>query len=110
MYKIGDIVDGKVTGIEDYGIFVVMDDETIGLIHISEVSHFYVKNIYDCAKVGDKIKVEVIGVNEDGERLKLSIKNLKNNRNGRFVKIRETKSGFSTLENNLDIWINSKLK
>ena len=46
MYKIGDIVDGKVTGIEDYGIFVVMDDETIGLIHISEVSHFYVNLVF----------------------------------------------------------------
>ena len=44
-YKIGDIVQGCVTGIEKYGVFVNLDEYYTGLIHISEVSDLYVRNI-----------------------------------------------------------------
>ena len=46
MYKIGDIVKGKVTGIENYGIFLLMEDGYTGLIHISEISEKFVRNVY----------------------------------------------------------------
>ena len=46
-YKKGDMVKGKVTGIEKYGIFVSINDGVTGLIHISEISDAFVKNVFD---------------------------------------------------------------
>ena len=77
MYKIGDIVSGKVTGIEDYGIFLLIDDKTVGLIHISEISDYFVKNVNDYAKIDDEIKAEVIEIDEEKNQLKLIIFKIK---------------------------------
>ena len=106
MYKIGDRVRGKVTGIEDYGIFLLLDDKTVGLIHISEISDYFVKNIEDYAKIDDTIEAEIIEIDEDKNQLKLSLKRMNN---GNHKKIVETKSGFSTLKEKLDDWIKEKL-
>ena len=107
-YKNGDIVCGKVTGIENYGIFISLSDSTTGLIHISEISDAYVRNVADYANLGETIKAIVIG-GDDEEHLKLSIKNFdyriqKKNSN----KIKETPTGFSTLKSLLTLWIDSK--
>ena len=63
-YKKGEIVFGCVTGIEKYGIFVNLDEYYSGLIHISEVSNAFVRNIHDYVKVGETIKVKVLDTNE----------------------------------------------
>ena len=107
-YKIGDVVSGKVTGIEKYGIFIVFDDGGSGLIHISEISRSFVKNVGDYANIDEVIKERVIGI-EDDNHYKLSIVDLdyrgkKNN----FSKIVETSSGFDGLRNKLDEWIKEK--
>ncbi len=107
-YKIGDIVRGKVTGIENYGIFIVFDDGGSGLIHISEISRSFVKNVGDYANIDEIIKARIIGI-EDDNHYKLSIVDLdyrekKNN----FSKIEETSSGFDSLRNKLDEWIKEK--
>lgn len=107
-YKNGDIVCGKVTGIENYGIFLSLNDSVTGLIHISEISESYVRNVADYANLGETIRAVVIG-NDSDDHLKLSIKNFdyriqKCNRN----KIRETQTGFSTLKSLLDSWIDLK--
>ena len=47
-YKIGEIVEGIITGIQPYGAFVSLDDETCGLIHISEISDGFVKMFKLC--------------------------------------------------------------
>ena len=111
LYKKGTYVIGTVTGIEDYGIFVKLDDEYTGLIHISEIAKTYVKNINSYVSIGDQIKVKVIEIDDENHHLKLSIKNfnyknLKNNR----IKIVETKNGFSPLKKNLSKWISKKIK
>ena len=84
-YTKGKIVEGVVTGIESYGIFVSLDEFYSGLIHISEISNGFVKNIHDYVDIGDTIYVEIIGVNDEECHLNLSIKNInykkKNNRN-----------------------------
>ncbi|MDD2518473.1 MAG: CvfD/Ygs/GSP13 family RNA-binding post-transcriptional regulator [Bacilli bacterium] len=111
-YKKGKIVKGAVTGIESYGIFVSLDEFYSGLIHISEISHNYVKNINDHVSVGDIIYVEVLDVDEKLAQLKLSIKNIdyKKNNNFRKRKIKETNSGFSTLSKMLPIWIEENIR
>ena len=61
-YKKGDIVTGCVTGIEKYGVFVNLDEFYTGLIHISEISDLYVRNVNDYVEVGQTIKCKVIDV------------------------------------------------
>lgn len=111
-YEKGNIIKGTVTGIESYGVFVSFDEYYSGLIHISELSHSFVKDIHDFVTIGDQIYVEILDVDEESNHLKLSIKNIiyKNNGYIRRKKIIETKSGFSTLAKKLPIWINESLK
>ena len=76
-YKKGQIVTGCVTGVEKYGIFVSLDDYYSGLIHISEISDFFVKNPNDYVHVGETIRAIVIDDSDsDSFHVKLSIKNL----------------------------------
>lgn len=108
-YKIGDVVTGKVTGIENYGIFLLVDGETTGLIHISEISDDFVKNVGDYAEEGEMITAEVIDYDEENNKLKLSIKN--EHYNKKYKKnetIKETKTGFTGLAKQLDVWIMDK--
>ena len=110
-YKKGKIVKGTITGIEDYGAFVSLDEYYSGLIHISEISHGFVKNIEDFVKIGDIIYVEVLDVDEYLCQLKLSIKNINYKKsNIRRKKIRETSLGFRTLAYKLPFWIEESLK
>lgn len=110
--KKGRIIRGTVTGIEPYGVFVSCDDYYTGLIHISEISHGFVKNITDFVKIGDVISVEILDVDEELGHLKLSIKNIdyKKKKIIKRRKIKETSLGFRTLEYKLPIWIEDSLK
>lgn len=111
-YKRGKIVKGTVTGIESYGIFISLDEYYSGLIHISEISHDFVKNIHDYVEIGDIIYVEVLDVDEKLSQLKLSIKNIdyKKNTNVKRKRIVETSNGFRTLAAKLPFWIDENLK
>ena len=108
----GRIIRGTVTGIESYGAFVSCDDYYTGLIHISEISHGFVKNINDFVKIGDLIQVEILDVDEELGHLKLSIKNIdyKKKISLKRKMIKETPLGFRTLEYKLPIWIDESLK
>lgn len=107
--KVGDVVVGKVTGVETYGIFVNIDGYN-GLVHISEISENFVRNVNDYAKIGDEIKVKVLEINESNHQLKLSIKDFENeNRKPKREKIVETSKGFSSLSENLEEWVNIKM-
>lgn len=73
--KVGEIVYGIVSNIVPYGVFVIVGEYT-GLIHISELSDNYVKNIHDFVEVGEKVKLKVVEVDEKQKRVKLSYKSL----------------------------------
>ena len=108
--KKNDIVKATVTGVQKYGAFV-SSDEYDGLIHISEISYGFVKNVNDYLKVGDKIYVEVVDVNDKSNHLKVSIKDIDYKKDGtRLKRMAETKDGFKPLKDNLEIWINQKIK
>jgi len=110
-YRKNSIVTGSISGIESYGAFVNLDDYYSGLIHISEVSHGFVKDINDYFKIGEEIKAKVLDVDEDLFQVKLSIKdvNYKVKPKNR-TKIIEKGSGFEILKLNLDKWISEKLE
>ena len=109
-YKLNEIIKGTVTGIENYGIFIKIDEEYSGLVHISEISESFVKNVNDYAKIGDIIEVKIIDIDEENHHAKLSIKQI-NPRNNKKIKTKiiETESGFSHLKANLNTWINKKI-
>lgn len=76
-YSVGDVLDGEVTGIVDFGVFVKLNGDIEGLVHISEISWSLVEDPRDLFKVGDKISVKVIDI-EKG-KISLSVKALKEN-------------------------------
>ncbi|GEN31289.1 S1 RNA binding domain protein [Cerasibacillus quisquiliarum] len=71
--EVGSKLQGKVTGITNFGAFVELSEGKTGLVHISEVADKYVKDINDHLSVGDEVKVKVINVQKDG-KIGLSIK------------------------------------
>ncbi|WP_338450477.1 S1 domain-containing RNA-binding protein [Niallia oryzisoli] len=71
--EVGSKLQGKVTGITNFGAFVELPEGSTGLVHISEVADNYVKDINDHLKVGDVVEVKVINVEKDG-KIGLSIK------------------------------------
>ena len=73
-YAVGDVVDGTVTGIVDFGIFVKVEDGLEGLVHISEIDWGLVEDPRLFAKVGDAIKVKVIDIKEG--KISLSLKQM----------------------------------
>ena len=109
MYKINDIVKCVVTGFKPYGIFVKIDDEYDGLIHISEISEGFVKNVQDYCNLKETLYVKVIGIDEENKHLKLSIKDLNFKLDGSST-IKIDENGFLPLKNKLDLWVNEKIK
>lgn len=71
--SIGDIYEGTVTGITNFGAFVSLPEGKSGMVHISEVSNVYVKDINEFVKDGQSVKVKVIAIDEKG-KISLSMK------------------------------------
>ena len=71
--SVGEIVEGTVTDIMNYGAFIKLDNGQNGLVHISEVSRDFVDDIHSALKSGDKVKAKVISIDEKG-KIALSIK------------------------------------
>lgn len=111
-YEAGTVVQGKVTGIKPFGAFVALDDETQGLVHISEVAHSYVKDIHQHLAIGDEVNVKILKV-EDG-KISLSIRATepaperteRRQRPPRQSKpSNQGQQGFNTLEDKLKEWL-----
>lgn len=108
-YENGKIIKGCVTGIENYGIFMSFDEYYSGLIHISEISNNFVRNVNDYVNIGETIRVKIIDTDHENCQLKLSIKDINYRiNNKRRTKIVETGTGFYCLKENLDRWIEEK--
>ncbi|HEY4544138.1 MAG TPA: S1 RNA-binding domain-containing protein [Tissierellaceae bacterium] len=73
---VGKIVEGTVTGITNFGAFIQLPEGKSGLVHISEISHDYVKKVSDYLNKGDKVKVKVLSVSDDN-KISLSIRQAK---------------------------------
>lgn len=71
--EVGQIVEGKITGITGFGVFVELGEGKSGLVHISEVARTYVNDIKEHVKLNDVVKMKVLSVGEDG-KISLSIK------------------------------------
>lgn len=109
--RINDIIEVVVTGIQKYGAFVLINNKYDGLIHISEISSGYVKNINDYIKIKDKIYAQVVDIDKENNKFKLSIRNIDYRNSGKVISDSETyTNGFEPLKEHLDLWINEKIK
>ncbi|MDE1549178.1 CvfD/Ygs/GSP13 family RNA-binding post-transcriptional regulator [Jeotgalibaca caeni] len=111
-YKIGDVILGTVTGIQTYGIFVSLDEDTQGLIHISECKHGFVTNLDEVVKVDDEIEAMIIDIDEYTQKISLSLRALekiqvpphpprKKHRKRRYT----PQIGFQSLREQMPVWI-----
>ena len=107
--KIGDVIKCEVTGITNYGVFVKIDENYTGLIHISEISDKFVSNIEKLYIEGDIIDATVIEIDEEKKQIKLSVKDL-NKKGGKKKKIIEKGQGFKPLKENLEKWVKERLE
>ncbi|MFD2046403.1 S1 domain-containing post-transcriptional regulator GSP13 [Ornithinibacillus salinisoli] len=112
-FETGQVLQGKVTGIQPYGAFVALDDDTQGLVHISEVTHGYVKDINEHLTVGDEVNVKILSVDEANNKVSLSIRATEEPPKKRpkaqpkkiVTQQPEDNSGFNTLKEKLEEWI-----
>lgn len=115
-YEIGDLVLGTVNQIRPYALFLTFEDGSKGLLHISEISDNYVRDIELFGSVGDVIKVKVIEIDPYNGFLRVSFKQVPeeerysthDNSQKRVPQFDE--ADFSSLEAKLPEWIEETLK
>jgi S1 RNA binding domain protein len=71
--EVGQIIEGKVTGITNFGVFVDLGEGKSGLVHISEIAQTYVSDVKEHVKENDTVKMKVLNISDDG-KISLSIK------------------------------------
>ena len=74
-YSVGDVIEGEVTGIVEFGIFIKIAESLEGLAHISELDWALVEDPRNLFKVGDRVKAKIIAI--EGDKISLSVKTLK---------------------------------
>ena len=94
--EVGAKLPGKVSGITNFGAFIDLGEGKTGLVHISEVSNGFVKDIHDVLTVGDEVTVKVTSVGDDG-KIGLSIRKAQEPAEGQ-----QPKREFQRRENNYE--------
>lgn len=115
-YEINQLVIGKVTNVKPYALFMSFEDGVEGLLHISEISNNYIRDIEKFGSVGDEIKVKVLSVDKNNGFLRVSLKQVPNEeaysthkniqRNIPLV----SENSFDILKENLPKWMEDTLK
>ncbi|CDQ21313.1 general stress protein 13 [Halobacillus karajensis] len=112
-FQEGQVLEGKVTGIQPYGAFVALDEQVQGLVHISEVTHGYVKDINEHLSEGDEVQVKILNIDEKSNKYSLSIRATQEapkavrrpRKQAVAPKQEESTAGFNTLKDKLEDWI-----
>lgn len=115
-YQVGDLIVGTVTNVKPFALFLSFSDNTNGMLHISELSDKYVRDVESFASIGDEIKVKILSIDDTNGFLRVSLKQvaesdryiLKNNKDNKFPHIKE--SDFKDLEEKLPQWIEETIK
>ena len=110
-YQVGDLVIGKVYNVKPYALFMSFEDGVTGLLHISEISDSFIRDIEKYGSVGDEIKVKILSIDKENGFLRVSYKQAppeeaysthSNQRKLPSV----TEEEFLPLKEKLDDWIN----
>ena len=110
-YQIGEIIEGTIINIRDFGAILIFSDGKKGLLHISEVANVFIRNIHKYLRIGKTYQVKVIGIEGDGF-LKLSMSKITEeekeeyHKNGvKKVKIDPEFIDYTALKEKLSDWI-----
>ena len=79
--KVDDVIEGIVTSIKKYGVFLSFENGYVGLLHISEISGKFISNIFNYFEIGDKIMVAVKTIDQETKYLTVSTRDLPSNVN-----------------------------
>ncbi len=117
-HAIGEILKGKVTRLVSYGAFLEFPNGLNGLLHISEVSERFVRDIHSFLTVGDEISVRIIAIDPVNNYMKLSLKNMPSDfpstakapAKRKRIPIPESQVDFTRLKEMLPQWIAQTLK
>lgn len=71
-HKVGDVLEGEVVNLLDFGAFLKLEDGVEGLIHVSQISNEHVEKPSDVLNIGDKLEVKVLEIDEENQRISLS--------------------------------------
>jgi len=114
-YQIGQLIIGKVIKVKPFAIFMSFEDGSEGLLHISEISDSYVRDIEKYGSKGDEIKVKVVSIDESNGYLRVSLKRVPpeeaySTHSNNIRRVPECNEGdFNPLKERLDGWIKDML-
>ena len=109
-YQVGQLIVGKVYNVKPYALFMSFDDGVTGLLHISEISDSFIRDIEKYGSVGDEIKVKILSIDKDNGFLRVSYKQVppeemySSHTNQRKVPA-TSEDEFLPLKEKLDSWI-----
>ena len=115
-YKVGDIIIGTVNQVRPYALFLTFENEQRGLLHISELTDNYVRDIEKFGTVGDQLKVKVLSIDPDNGFLRVSYKAVPDGEkfNSHNDSVHHSaqfdEADFKDLEERLPEWIENTLK
>ena len=110
-YVVGEIIEGTIISIRDFGAIMIFNDGKKGLLHISEVANVFIRNIHKYLRIGKTYQVKIIGIEPDGF-LKLSMSKITEEEKAEYhkngikkVKIDPEFIDYSALKEKLPEWI-----
>ena len=109
-YQVGQLVIGKVYNVKPYALFMNFEEGVTGLLHISEISDSFVRDIEKYGSIGDEIKVKILSIDKENGFLRVSYKQVpaeeaySSHTNQRRLPT-VTEEEFLPLKNKLDEWI-----
>jgi len=103
--KEGEIVEGRITGVQSYGIFIKLNNECNGLVHTSELGKLERDNPNRFFKIGQPLKVKILRIKPGGKQAVLRVHRTQANKRRMGASSFETNSGFSVIKKQMEIWI-----
>jgi len=107
--KEGDVVEGRITGIQAYGIFIKLNDECSGLVHTSELGKLESDNPSRFFKIGQPLKVKILRIKPGGKQAVLRIHRTQAFKRRMGASSFETNSGFSAVKKQMTTWVQDAL-
>ena len=115
-YKVNDLVIGEVINVKPFAAFLAFDDGVEGLLHISEISDAFIRDIEKFVSVGDKLKVKVLSIDPNNGFLRVSLKQVPQDEsysthiNGKNKVVEVKAADFDKLKEKLPTWIEQTLQ
>ena len=115
-YEVGQLIIGKVESVKPYALFLVFDEDVKGLLHISEISDSYIRDIEKFGTIGDEMRVKVLSIDDHNGFMRISLKQVpeeerySTHSNEKRHVPEVDKASFKDLEEHLPGWIQDTLE